>query len=92
MYFVRICIAVEGEGGGMDPPHHVGHQQQKPPGLSRAQPLIRIRGVVLRGELQEKIRGRPVIILTIVRRVTVVRRSHNCEVALQLLGSLIVVR
>ena len=67
MHFVRICIAVEGEGGGMDPPHHVGHQQQKSPGLPRAQPLIRIRGVVLRGELQEKIRGRPVIILTIVR-------------------------
>ena len=45
---------MEREGGGLDPAHHVGHQQQESPRLPHPQPLIRIRGVVLRGQKQEK--------------------------------------
>ena len=45
---------MEREGGGLDPAHHVGHQQQESPRLPHPQPLIRIRRVVLRGRRRGK--------------------------------------
>ena len=56
---------MEREGGGLDPAHHVGHQQQESPRLPHPQPLIRIRRVVLRGRTPQTI-TQPIEIVNLI--------------------------